>query len=302
MPFYILKGDLVNMDVDIIVNASNINLAMVEGVGRAIFHKAGDQLMAQACRDIGHCEVGDVAVTPSFGITNTKMIVHAVAPIYFNGKHREDKLLESAYLKSLKVLNDNNLHSIAFPLLSGEFNYPLSEAYEIAKKTFLKYLKTHKDDEIYLVLFKNFPLMINDSFHYELSHYITSNYKKSDNVDVKIADSNKKFMDLIRGYQQKAKLTDANLIFKSNLSSRLFKLLITDEKYIPSKNTILSLGIALKLSLNEIEKLLNSVGYSFDVSSILDLIVIFYLKNKIYDVYQINDALFNYSIFPLGAG
>ena len=39
MPFYVIKGDLVNMNVDAIVNAANVSLKMVEGVTRAIFIK-----------------------------------------------------------------------------------------------------------------------------------------------------------------------------------------------------------------------------------------------------------------------
>ena len=51
MPFYFKRGDLVATECDAIVNASNVNLKMVEGVGRAIFHKAGDkELTCRTCR------------------------------------------------------------------------------------------------------------------------------------------------------------------------------------------------------------------------------------------------------------
>ena len=70
MPFYVLKGDLVEMNVDAIVNAANVKLKMVEGVGRAIFHKAGDSELQSACNKIGSCNVGDCKVTPSFNISN----------------------------------------------------------------------------------------------------------------------------------------------------------------------------------------------------------------------------------------
>ena len=59
MPFYLKKGDLVSANVDAIVNASNVNLKMVEGVGRAIFHKAGDSDLARACKLIGKCALGN---------------------------------------------------------------------------------------------------------------------------------------------------------------------------------------------------------------------------------------------------
>ena len=85
MPFYIIKGDLVKMNVDAIVNAANYTLKMVEGVGRAIFHAAGDIELTNACKAIGKCAPGNAVSTPSFNLTTTKLIIHAVAPIYQNG-------------------------------------------------------------------------------------------------------------------------------------------------------------------------------------------------------------------------
>ncbi|MDY3778364.1 MAG: macro domain-containing protein, partial [Candidatus Onthovivens sp.] len=162
MPFYVLKGDLVEMNVDAIVNAANVKLKMVEGVGRAIFHKAGDSELQSACNKIGFCNVGDCKVTPSFNMTNAKIIIHAVGPIYINGKHGEKKALVSAYKRCFEELDKYNYHSIAFPLLSGEFNYPLNDAYNVAYDCILDYLKTHKDNYVYLVMYKNFPATIDD--------------------------------------------------------------------------------------------------------------------------------------------
>ena len=58
MPFYFKKGDLVQTECDLIVNDSNSRLIMVEGVGRAIFHKAGDRELSNALKKIGGCKVG----------------------------------------------------------------------------------------------------------------------------------------------------------------------------------------------------------------------------------------------------
>ena len=111
MPFYLVNGDLVSMNVDAIVNAANVSLKMVEGVGRAIFHNAGDLEMTNACKAIGRCEVGQVVETPSFKILNTKSIFHAVAPIYINGKHNEYNLLEDAYNNCLNLAISKNYTS-----------------------------------------------------------------------------------------------------------------------------------------------------------------------------------------------
>ena len=97
MPFYVIKGDLVNMNVDAIVNAANVSLKMVEGVTRAIFHKAGDEILTDACKKLvlergrSGFKPGDAIETPSFNLKNCKIIIHAIGPNYINGKTVTDQ-------------------------------------------------------------------------------------------------------------------------------------------------------------------------------------------------------------------
>lgn len=302
MPFYVLKGDLVTMNVDAIVNASNVNLKMVEGVGRAIFHKAGDKELAAACKQIGTCNVGDAVKTPSFNLSNCKIIIHAVAPIYMNGKHGEEKLLISAYKKCFQILDEENLHSIAFPLLSGEFNYPLKDAYQVAFKVIMEYLKTHPENNIYLVMYKNFPTTVDDDLQEKLTKFITSTYSsKLEHKDLTIAKDNLEFVETVRKYQDETKTSDEKLISDGNLSRKLFQELVTNPAFIPSKTVCLAFAIAMKLDKNNTIKLLQSCGYNLVESNLLDSIVNFYIDQKNYDIYKINNSLFSYSLGPLGA-
>ena len=94
--------------------------------------------------------------------------------------------------------------------------------------------------------------------------------------------------------------SDDELILRGNLSSKLFSKLVNDSSYIPSKNVVFSFGIAMKLNEDELSSLLNSCGYALNKTNLLDLIVCFYIDSNLYDVYKINNALFNYNILPLG--
>jgi len=302
MPFYVEKGDLVEMKVDAIVNAANVNLKMVEGVGRAIFHKAGDEELSAICKSIKRCDVGHAVATPSFNMTNTKMIIHAVAPIYINGKHGEEKNLISAYNEAFKIIDDNNFKSIAFPLLSGEFNYPLRYAYEVAYNTILKYLESHIDVDVYLVMYKNFPETIDDGFHEKLTNYITSSYKSNyEKKDISIAVNNLTFVKEVRKLQKNKNIDDKTLILKGNLSQILFDKIVNNPLYIPTKGVCLAFSIAMGLDEDETNKLLMSMGYRLEKSNLLDLIVSFYINEKLFDVYKCNNALFNYNLKPIGA-
>ena len=298
MPFYLKKGDLVASNVDAIVNASNVNLKMVEGVGRAIFHKAGDAELGRACKAIGRCNVGKVVLTPSFNMTNCKGIIHAVAPIYINGKHNEEKLLRSAYRESLKICLENGFKSVAFPLLSGEFNYPLSEAYEIAQDEFLKFLKEHEDFEIYMVIFKNFPDLLDEKDHSDLKSYII------DQFDTKIQDNpsltNDEFVKTLKNFIEEKGFDESEVLQTSNLRKTDFETLLKDNAFIPSKNLALSLAIGLKLNETETQTLLLSAGYKTCKNSVVALVSLFFIKKGIYDVYTINRALINYEAKPLG--
>lgn len=304
MPFYVIKGDLVSMNVDAIVNAANVGLKMVEGVGRAIFHKAGDLEMNKACKAIGGCKVGKAVETPAFNIKNAKIIIHAVGPNYINGKHGEEKNLISAYKESFKILKEHDYNSIAFPLLSGEFNYPQKEAFAVASNVILEHLKENKDDVVYLVMYKNIPNIISDKLQEELTKFIIyiSKYNPENEVkDVATTDNNSKLVETIRKFQKETNTDDDGLILLGNLSHQEFNKLVSNPSYIPTKNVVLAFAIAMKLSYDETLVLLKSLGYSLTNANLLDLVVTYFIKNKIYDVYQINNALFVYDGNPLGA-
>ncbi len=296
MPFFVIKGDLVSMNVDCIVNDSNVKLSMVEGVGRAIFHKAGDSVLARACKAIGHCDVGKAVMTDAFGITNTKAIIHAVGPIYINGKHDEEKNLISAYRCSLDLAINKGFKSIAFPLISGNFNYPLKECYDVAKKTIIDYLRQHNDLTIYLVIYKNFPPMLTDDETLSLTKYIFYN------ASYNFAKQNKKesFSHLLNEGFKKSSLDLLELSLRSNLNENLLNKIINEGFEDLTKNEIICLAIGLGFDKKQTNELLISKGFVFEPTLVSDLIVCYCLDKKKNDIYLINDFLFQYNLSPLG--
>ncbi len=89
-------------------------------------------------------------------------------------------------------------------------------------------------------------------------------------------------------------LKDSQVYKDANIDRRLFSKIRGDEDYIPSKKTVICFCMALRLNLSEAEKLLEAAGYALSASSRFDLIIMYLLENKEYNVVFANIVLEKY--------
>jgi O-acetyl-ADP-ribose deacetylase (regulator of RNase III) len=149
----IINGSSVNQEVDAIVNAANKYLMSGSGVCGAIYKEAGYNELNEACSKIQTpLNDGDAVITPAFNIKNAKYIIHSVGPDFGRTPEAFDKLF-LAYYNSLKVLKDNNLHSISFPLISsgiygGNLNNPAKISASECIKAYNQFINDYKDYDI----------------------------------------------------------------------------------------------------------------------------------------------------------
>lgn len=138
-----VQWDITRLDVDMIVNAANESLLGGGGVDGAIHRAAGPGLLAE-CRTLGGCPTGEVRLTGGHNL-RARHIIHAVGPIYQDGRHGEPDLLRSCYESALQLAEQHRADSIAFPYLStGVFGYPKEEACRIAVETVAARLTAHE--------------------------------------------------------------------------------------------------------------------------------------------------------------
>jgi len=144
----LVEGDITAQDTDAIVNAANPSLLGGGGVDGAIHRTAGPELLAE-CRTLGGCRTGEAKITKGYRL-KAGHVIHTVGPVYHReGPTRSAELLASAYRRSLEVVSENNLRSVAFPSIStGAYGYPLEEAAPIALQTAIDYLQAHTDIEL----------------------------------------------------------------------------------------------------------------------------------------------------------
>lgn len=88
-----------------------------------------------------------------------------------------------------------------------------------------------------------------------------------------------------------------SLVYKNaHLDKRLFSKIRKDIFYKPSKNTALGLAFGLELDLQQTKDFIGRAGYTLSNSSKFDLVVRYFLENKIYDINLLNQVLFKYDL------
>ena len=175
MPFKIVRNDITKMKVDAIVNTANWRPVYGTGVDTAVYEAAGIEELLTERRKIGFMKEGEVAITPGFQLP-AKYIIHAVSPVYLDGKSGEEELLRACYKKSLNLACENRCESIAFPLIStGNLGYPKEEGMRIAVDEINAFLLKN-EMMIYLVVFDTESTRLGLNLYPELEAYIDHNY------------------------------------------------------------------------------------------------------------------------------
>jgi O-acetyl-ADP-ribose deacetylase (regulator of RNase III) len=136
----LIKGDITDQNVDVIVNPANSYLKHGGGVAGAIVRKGGKIIQRESDK-IGFVPVGSSVITTS-GELPCQAIIHTVGPKM--GEGNEDFKLSKSIQNSLSLASDNSYNSISIPAISsGIFGFPKDRCANILLDESIKFLQNN---------------------------------------------------------------------------------------------------------------------------------------------------------------
>ncbi len=145
----LVEGDITKQHVDAVVNAANSRLAGGGGVDGAIHRCGGPGIMEETDRLYPDgCPTGS-AVISGAGKLPAKHVIHAVGPVWGDGRRGEADLLAGAHRRCLELAVEHDCRSIAFPAIStGVYGYPLDQAARVAVQTAIQFVQERGQPEL----------------------------------------------------------------------------------------------------------------------------------------------------------
>ena len=328
MPLQIIRQDITKMQVDAIVNTTNEEMVGYSGVDLAIHRAAGPELDKE-CARIAPLGLGTAKITNAYNL-DAKYIIHTSGPMWQGGLVGESIILKSCYIESLKLAVANGCNSVAFPLISsGVYGYPKDQVLKFAIQVITEFLFDH-EIMVYLCVFDRTSYEFSKKLFAEISEIIDDKYvEQQDEITSKRSmvfrsemvveydcslgyENTKSLHDYIKAMDKsfanklfdlidKRGITDIECYKKANVDKKTFsKIKCNPETYKPSKQTAVAFAIALKLNLDETQDLLASAGLTLSHSFTFDKIIRFFIEKGIYNVFEINEALFEFDQVLLG--
>lgn len=282
MPFQFIKNDIAKVRADALVNAVN---PLLKGSADG-------------------CAPGEAKLIEGY-VLPYRYVIHAAVPQWRGGDHGEHKLLASCYRSALMLAEEHGCESAAFSLISfGGHGVPREEALEIAVREIRAFLRK-SDMMVYLAVSDRIAIQIREPIFAEIEEALESRpiFGMREcllSSEEALAVRGETFSEMLLRKIDERGMTDVECYKKANIDRKHFSKIRSDRSYRPSKNTVLAFAIALELTPEETDEFLARAGFAFSSASRFDIIVEYFINRGIYDIYEINEALFAFGEKQIG--
>ncbi len=150
----VVRGSVLEQDVDAIVNAANTAMRGGGGVYGAIHRAAGRGLMEELRKVAPNGAKTGAAVLTGGHNLKQPYILHTPGPVWKGGGNREPEKLASCYRSCLELADGKHLASLAFCSIStGIYGYPLPQAAPLAVGAVADYVRARPHTSLTRIVF-----------------------------------------------------------------------------------------------------------------------------------------------------
>ena len=340
MPLQIIRQDITKMQVDAIVNTTNEEMVGYSGVDLAIHTLAGKEI-DEECAKVAPLGLGQAKITSGYNLPCKYVIHTSGprwrGGLVGESIILKSCYIESLKLAVTHKCSTVAFPLIS----AGVYQYPKDQVLKFAIQTITEFLLDHEltvylcvyDKDSYSFsqkLFTDIKAFINDEyvdehdedFYDDLEMCSTVLCEKAEpilkerkrmsapimsSVADKSLEEYLKAMDKSFAYKlfdliDERGMTDVECYKKANVDKRTFsKIRANPKTYKPSKQTAVAFAISLRLNLDETQDLLASAGLTLSRSVTFDKIIRYFIQKGIYDIFEINEALFEFDQMLLGS-
>ena len=119
-------------------------------------------------------------------------------------------------------------------------------------------------------------------------------------LDDLLAHTDAGFSETLLRLIDKTGKKDSEIYKKANVSKQHFSKIRNNPDYKPTKPTAVAFAIALELDLEQTKDLIGRAGYALTNSSKFDVIIMYFISQGNYDIFDINMTLFEFDQMTLG--
>lgn len=334
MPLQIVRNDITKVRADAIVNSANPHPVIGGGADSAIYEAAGKEALLKARERIGEIPRGQAAVTAAYNLPAQYIIHTVGPKYIDGNHGEEELLRscyrESLKLISALKCRTAAFPLIS----SGSYHFPKDLALQVALDELGAFLMKEDMTIYLVVFDReSFALsskLFNDVSQYISDHEVRKkeeeeyfwHYYKAANapvsgvrppreekrrrpraeaaVQMPAAEEKiefipeKTFQVRLLELIDKSGMNDPEVYKRAGLDRKLFSKIRSNEDYQPSKRTVIALGLALHLCLDDMTDLLSRAGFALSNSSKADLIIRYCIERKIFDIIHVDAILFEF--------